>query len=260
MDEDLWQLYCTREGEARSEMESWRSTYIDLLAGRFAAPLPEYVSAKNDGRTFDYLCKFLLVGNSGAGKTSFFERLLDDCFHTDRFHTLIGVDFKIKTVQCRKQQVKLQVWDAPHGNTRYRPTYGCYRGAHIVLVLYDIASRESFEFCHRYMQLIQSHAPENVVVGLVGCKSDLEHQREVQTQEGVALAAAWEQEQSSRGVFFTETSSLTGKNVERATARVVREWLKLMQQIEETPAPAEKHPHLPNPNVSYVDSRCVSSQ
>ena len=234
MDEDLWQLYCTREGETRIEMESWRSTYIDLLAGRFAAPLPDYVSAKNDGRAFDYLCKFLLVGNSGAGKTSYMVRLVDDCFPPP----VIGVEFKVKTVQFRKQQVKFQVWDTPD-QRYYRPTYGHYRGTHIVLVLYDIASRESFENCQRYMPLIQLHAPENVVVGLVGCKSDLEHQREVQTQEGVALAAAWEQEQSSRGVFFTETSSLTGKNVERATARVVREWLKLMQQIEETPAPAE---------------------
>lgn len=239
MDEDLWRLFCTREVETSSNMGSWRSTYIDLVAGTFDAPLPDPVN-KDEYGIYDYLCKIILIGDSNVGSSSYMQRLVNDCFQS-RQPRVFGIDFGVMTVQCCKQQLKLQIRDK---QGQELPLF--YRGASIVLVLYDITDRESFEDCTEQMEKTRRYAPENVSVGLVGCKSDLEHKREVQIEEGAALAAAWEQQLGSCRVFFTETSSLTGKNIERATARVVREWLKLrlklMLQSEKAPAPAPKPP------------------
>ena len=92
---------------------------------------------------YDYLFKVLLIGNSGVGKSSLLVRFADDEF-TDNFMPTIGVDFKIKTLTVDNKQAKLQIWDTA-GQDRFQTiTSSYFKGAHGVLVTYDITDRESF--------------------------------------------------------------------------------------------------------------------
>lgn len=95
-------------------------------------------------QSYDYLCKIILVGDSGSGKTSILGRFTEDVF-TESFLATIGVDFKIKTLVLNDGKVmKLQVWDTS-GQERFRSiTQSYYRGAHAAVVVYDITSIESF--------------------------------------------------------------------------------------------------------------------
>ena len=122
---------------------------------------------------YDYLFKVLLIGNSGVGKSSLLLRFADDVFN-DNFMPTIGVDFKIRTVDVDQKTIKLQIWDTA-GQERFKTiTSSYYKGAHGIIVTYDITDRESFSKVSEWMREVDKHAQENISRILVGNKKDLE--------------------------------------------------------------------------------------
>ena len=61
-------------------------------------------------KSYDYLFKLLLIGDSSVGKTAILLRFADDSF-SPNFISTIGIDFRIKTVEIRGKKIKLQIWD-----------------------------------------------------------------------------------------------------------------------------------------------------
>jgi|TARA_B110000305_G_scaffold200730_1_gene228101 Ras-related protein Rab-1A len=132
----------------------------------------------------------LLIGNSGVGKSCLLVRYAvsinvifnnlhitqENSFNENFFNT-IGVDFKIKTIQMDGQNIKLQIWDTA-GQERFRTlTASYYRGAHGIIVVFDVTERETFENVRQWMQEIERFASDNVCRVLVGNKCDLEDRR-----------------------------------------------------------------------------------
>lgn len=136
-------------------------------------------------------------------------RFADDTY-TDAFISTIGVDFKIKTVRLEdKSVIKLHIWDTA-GQERFRTiTSSYYRGAHGIILVYDITDRESFDNVRAWVHEIDRYANEGVVKLLVGNKSDLSSERQVSTEEGRLLAI-------QLNVPFIETSAKSSTNVEDA--------------------------------------------
>merc|ERR1740130_882215 len=121
----------------------------------------------------DYLFKLLLIGDSGVGKSCLLLRFADDKW-TDSYISTIGVDFKIRTIELDGKTIKLQIWDTA-GQERFRTissTY--YRGAHGIIVVYDITNMVSFDNVKRWLTEIDKYARENVNKLLVGNKMDLD--------------------------------------------------------------------------------------
>ena len=89
------------------------------------------------------MLKFLLIGNSGVGKSCLLFRFADEIWY-ENYVTTIGVDFKIKTLEINGKAIKLQIWDTA-GQERFRNiTSSYYRGAAGIMVVYDITDIESF--------------------------------------------------------------------------------------------------------------------
>ena len=144
-----------------------------------------------DAPDYEYLFKLLLIGNSGVGKSCILMRYADNSF-TENFFNTIGVDFKIKTITLNDQVIKMQIWDTA-GQDRFRTlTSSYYRGAHGIIIVYDVTNKDSFDNVRQWMQEIEKFASENVNKLLVGNKSDLEEQREVTFDEGVELAKKYD--------------------------------------------------------------------
>nr|CAD7204389.1 unnamed protein product [Timema douglasi] len=96
---------------------------------------------------YDYLIKFLALGDSGVGKTSFLYQYTDGTFKS-RFISTVGIDFREKRMtyrnQGRSQRVHLQLWDTA-GQERYRSlTTAFYRDAMGFLLLFDLTNEQSF--------------------------------------------------------------------------------------------------------------------
>ncbi|XP_048491757.1 GTP-binding protein YPTM2 isoform X2 [Beta vulgaris subsp. vulgaris] len=127
---------------------------------------------------YDYLFKLLLIGDSGVGKSCLLLRFADDSY-LDSYISTIGVDFKIRTVDQDGKTIKLQIWDTA-GQERFRTiTSSYYRGAHGIIVVYDITDQESFNNVKQWLSEIDRYASNNVNKLLVGNKSDLTANRAV---------------------------------------------------------------------------------
>ncbi len=116
---------------------------------------------------------------------------------------------KIRTIELDGKTIKLQIWDTA-GQERFRTiTSSYYRGAHGIIVVYDVTDNESFNNVKQWLHEIDRYACENVNKLLVGNKSDLTTKRVVSTEQGKEFA-------DSLGIEFLETSAKTSTNVEQA--------------------------------------------
>ena len=157
---------------------------------------------------YDYVFKLVLIGDSGVGKSCLLLRFADDTY-TESYISTIGVDFKIRTIQLDGKTIKLQIWDTA-GQERFRTiTSSYYRGAHGIIVVYDVTEMESFNNVKQWLHEIDRYATEGVNKLLVGNKSDLVAKRQVDTQAAKDLA-------DSLAIPFLETSAKSATNVEQA--------------------------------------------
>jgi len=164
--------------------------------------------------TYDFLMKFIIIGEAGAGKSCLLHHFIHNSFKDHSQHT-IGVEFSSRTVKLGEKRVKLQLWDTA-GQERFRSvTRSYYRGAAGAVLVYDITSRESFSNLTRWLVDARALASSNLVVVLVGNKSDREEEREVEWAEASKWAA-------DNDVHFLEASSLSGENVEAPFLLVAR--------------------------------------
>jgi len=157
---------------------------------------------------YDYLFKLLLIGDSSVGKSCLLLRFADDSY-VDSYISTIGVDFKIRTIDLDGKTVKLQIWDTA-GQERFRTiTSSYYRGAHGIIIVYDVTEMESYNNVKQWLSEIDRYASDSVCKLLVGNKCDLVDNKVVQTETAQAFA-------DSLGIPFLETSAKESINVEKA--------------------------------------------
>ncbi|XP_062420256.1 ras-related protein ORAB-1 isoform X1 [Pungitius pungitius] len=201
---------------------------------------------------YDYLFKLLLIGDSGVGKSCLLLRFADDTY-TESYISTIGVDFKIRTIELDGKTIKLQIvrrtlcnraanrravnhpwimfgptgcallpqWDTA-GQERFRTiTSSYYRGAHGIIVVYDVTDQESFNNVKQWLQEIDRYASENVNKLLVGNKCDLTTKKVVDYTTAKEFA-------DNLGIPFLETSAKSATNVEQAFMTMAAEIKKRM--------------------------------
>ncbi|KAL7580260.1 hypothetical protein ACA910_012996 [Epithemia clementina (nom. ined.)] len=171
---------------------------------------------------YDYLFKIVLIGDSGVGKSNLLSRFTRNEFNLESKST-IGVEFATKSIQAEGKTIKAQIWDTA-GQERYRAiTSAYYRGAVGALLVYDISKHSTFENVERWLKELRDHAEANIVVMLVGNKSDLRHLRAVETDEAMAFA-------EQHNLAFIETSALDASGVDTAFQRILTEIYRLMSK------------------------------
>uniref|UniRef100_A0A3P8RHQ4 Ras-related protein Rab-13 n=1 Tax=Amphiprion percula TaxID=161767 RepID=A0A3P8RHQ4_AMPPE len=155
-------------------------------------------------KTYDYLLKLLLIGDSGVGKTCLLFRFSEDAFNTT-FIATIGIDFKIRTIDIEGKKIKLQDLVSFNldtaGQERFRTiTTAYYRGAMV---------SHSFDNIRNWIRNIEEHASADVEKMVLGNKCDMNDKRQVSRERGEKLAIDY-------GIKFLETSAKSGINVEEA--------------------------------------------
>ncbi|KAG4119042.1 hypothetical protein ERO13_D11G054700v2 [Gossypium hirsutum] len=170
----------------------------------------------------DYVFKVVLIGDSAVGKSQILARFARNEFSLDSKAT-IGVEFQTRTLVIEHKSVKAQIWDTA-GQERYRAvTSAYYRGAVGAMLVYDISKRQTFDHIPRWLEELRGHADKNIVIILIGNKSDLENQRAVSTEDAKEFA-------QKEGLFFLETSALEATNVEAAFLTVLNEIFNIVNK------------------------------
>ncbi|KAL8242636.1 hypothetical protein R6Q59_012938 [Mikania micrantha] len=162
---------------------------------------------------YDYLFKVVLIGDSGVGKSNLLSRFTRNEFSLESKST-IGVEFATRSIRVDDNVIKAQIWDTA-GQERYRAiTSAYYRGAVGALLVYDTTRHVTFENVGRWLKELRDHSDSNIVIMLVGNKSDLRHLRAVATEDAKTFA---EKEKT----YFMETSALESLNVDDAFTQVL---------------------------------------
>ncbi|KAH1272304.1 Ras- protein Rab-11A [Aspergillus fumigatus] len=163
---------------------------------------------------------FVLIGDSGVGKSNLLSRFTRNEFNLDSKST-IGVEFATRSIQVDSKTIKAQIWDTA-GQERYRAiTSAYYRGAVGALLVYDISKHQTYDNVNRWLKELRDHADSNIVIMLVGNKSDLRHLRAVPTDEAKQFA-------SENNLSFIETSALDASNVELAFQNILTEIYRIV--------------------------------
>ncbi|XVE67497.1 hypothetical protein DITRI_Ditri08aG0165800 [Diplodiscus trichospermus] len=189
--------------------------------------------ARRPDEEYDYLFKVVLIGDSGVGKSNLLSRFTRNEFCLESKST-IGVEFATRTLQVEGRTVKAQIWDTA-GQERYRAiTSAYYRGALGALLVYDVTKPTTFENVSRWLKELRDHADSNIVIMLIGNKTDLKHLRAVATEDGQSYA-------EKEGLSFIETSALEATNVEKAFQTILAEIYRIISKkslSSDEPAPA----------------------
>ena len=184
---------------------------------------------------YDHLFKILLIGDSAVGKTSLLLRYVDDTFNSE-FQTTIGVDFKISTLNIDGKILKLQLWDTA-GQDRFRNIVASYyRGAHGIIIMYDITNPGSLDSINKWYEETQSYLQTSTPKLLVGNKLDRVNERAVASQKGEELA-------ERLGMQFIETSAKNSTNVKQAFETMTR---MIIRQVATLPTTLKS----PNAKIS----------
>ncbi|OTB05777.1 hypothetical protein M426DRAFT_319458 [Hypoxylon sp. CI-4A] len=160
--------------------------------------------------------KVLIIGPSGAGKSALLLRYCEDQFDPESTTATIGIDFKMKKLAVRGKAYRLNIFDTA-GQERFRTlSTSYYRGAHAVILVYDITNKKSFLSMEKWIDEARSNASPDAVLYLVGSKLDkvAAGGRAVSFEEGKAFA-------ESQGAGFCEVSSKTRENIRKPFVEVV---------------------------------------
>ncbi|KAL6606447.1 hypothetical protein ACP70R_042100 [Stipagrostis hirtigluma subsp. patula] len=160
---------------------------------------------------YHYLVKVVMIGDYGVGKSTLLFRSTGKEFGPN---STMGVDSATRSLEVDGKVIKGVIWDTAGQEQYHAITSSYYRQADGALLVYDVTRYSTFKNVDRWLKELRDHADSNIVIMLVGNKSDLRHLVEVQTDEGKAFA-------ERESLYFMETSALESTNVENAFAEVL---------------------------------------
>ena len=137
----------------------------------------------------DYrLYKILLLGDCAVGKSCLLLRYCENSFQESHLAT-IGLDFRLKTITLENnRKIRIQIWDTA-GEDRFRSiTRNYYKGAHGIVLIYDVTDQQSFQHIKDWVDKIKEESNEGVIIYLVGNKIDLIDKRIITNADGKKLS------------------------------------------------------------------------
>ncbi|XP_043306618.1 ras-related protein Rab-44 isoform X3 [Cervus canadensis] len=207
----------SREPRAENRPEDPRTD----SGGPGLTPSPGDHAASEPLANPDYAFHVIFLGDANVGKTSFLHLLHQNSFATGLTAT-VGVDFRVKNLLVDNKRFALQLWDTA-GQERYHSvTRQLLRKADGVVLMYDITSQESFVHVRYWLDCLQDAESDDVVILLLGNKTDCEEDRQVSTEAGQQLA-------QELGVSFGECSAALGHNILEPVVHLARS-LKMQEE------------------------------
>ena len=169
----------------------------------------------------DFEIKLAFIGQSTVGKTSLITQYTKKTF-ADTYLSTIGADQIIKELKLENGlNVKLNIWDTA-GQERFRSVNAIFlKGAQIVIMVYDITKRDTFEEIKNYWyNNVKNIIDKDTIIGLAGNKSDLYENEQVTKEEGQQYA------QEIKAIF-KETTATTFESINELINELVQKYFIL---------------------------------
>lgn len=182
----------------------------------------------------DKSVKVVMLGDTGVGKSSIAHRFASGDFKPYSEST-IGASFLSKTIEVpivnrvsdntddngeaetpskrterlnepSSRRIEFRIWDTA-GQEKYHslaPLY--YRNALASIVIYDLCNKYTFTTLKKWVSELNKNGPPDIVLAIVGNKSDLAEHRQVAFEDAKKYA-------NKIGAFYIETSARDNFNV-----------------------------------------------
>ena len=148
----------------------------------------------------------LTIINLAVGKSNILSRYAYGKFNPD-YEVTIGTEFMAKNISINDRNVRIQIWDTA-GQEAFRSiTRSYYKSSTCAFIVYDISEKKTFDNVRTWLQDCRDMCYKNVLIYLIGNKSDLEDSRQVSYEEGKKFA-------EENHLKFFEASALNGHNIE----------------------------------------------
>jgi Ras-related protein Rab-2A len=197
---------------------------------------------------YSHLFKYIIVGESGCGKSSLLLQFIDRRF-TPSHDITIGIEFGAKIIKIKDpKKVKLQIWDTAGHESFHSITRSYYRGAAVAIIVYDITNRHTFTNTIKWLDDIKEINNDNTLIVIVGNKADLIYRRMVTEDEGQELADKY-------GCLFYECSAKTSQNVNQ----IFEDTAKIVYTKIETNTSIEKHRGVKVNSNHETEKDCIFS-
>lgn len=168
------------------------------------------------------------------------------------FIIILNLDFQIRTIDIDAKRCKLQVWDTA-GQDRFKCVVSSfYRGAHGVVICFDITDLDSFRNVDNWLEEIKRYCAEDTPVFLVGTKSDLQSKRMVSY-------ATIKTYTDTKKLTYIETSSKTNENIENCFFNFTKTLIQQSNQRDFKPKISDPRPINPRPGdkTRTINSGCM---
>ena len=171
--------------------------------------------------------KTILVGDSQVGKTSIITQYIRQSFDEEYLPTIAG-DKSMKDLIIENQPLTLEIWDTA-GQEIYRNVNKIFmKNAKIALLVYDITSKESFDSLGSwYNQICDNNDKENIIIGVVGNKSDLYEERVISEEDGEKYA------KTIKGIWG-ETSAMDFESVNSFFEKIALAYVNKEKEKQKT--------------------------
>ena len=164
---------------------------------------------------FHYLLKYVIIGDSGVGKSNILLRYINNTF-SEEFKTTVGVEFGAKNIEINNKIYRIQIWDTA-GQENFRSiARAYYKNSVCACIVYDISNKSTFKSIQSWIDDCTKQTPKSVLLLLIGNKNDLKDLREVSYEEGEKFAKL-------HNMIFLETSAKTGDNISEIFIQSVKQ-------------------------------------
>ena len=171
---------------------------------------------------FDYLIKYIIVGDVSVGKSNILLKYVYNKFN-DFYSPTIGAEFGFKKVQIDGKIFNVQIWDTAGQEAFHSIIRSYYKCSACAIIVYDVTNRSSFESIKTWIEDCRTLCHSKTNIFLVANKIDLHSQRVVTKEEGQNLA-------EENDIKFYEVSAKTGKNLQKMFDEILRD---IKTKIEE---------------------------
>ena len=169
----------------------------------------------------NYVFKVLLLGDSTVGKTCFLMRFTENTFQEIHMST-IGLDYRFKKMPLDDtKEATVQIWDTA-GQDRFRAiTKNYYKGAHGIILIYDVTNQKSFDNVKNWVSQIRENASEKAIIYIVGNKIDDSQHRVVSKEQGEGISNEFQ-------LKFFEASAKEDINIAPTFQALVKDIYQIM--------------------------------
>jgi Ras-related protein Rab-2A len=166
--------------------------------------------------SYNYLFKFILIGDTMVGKTCILNRFITDKYLENQDIT-IGVEFGSKHIKIDEIKIKLQIWDTAGQECYTSITRSYYRGAAGCLLVFDLGKPETFNNIKKWLEEVKRVGNSNMVITLIGNKSDAH--RKISYSKALNLAKELK-------LNYIETSAFSSNNIDIAFFHTAKQILE----------------------------------